>query len=59
MEGTRESSRNRSDANRRNLTPMKHKSALESAKIHGCLDRTRRRQVEAVFDVLRDSVLGD
>ncbi len=33
------------------------KSALESAKIHGCLDRTRRRQVEAVFDVLRDSVL--
>ena len=31
--------------------------ALESAKIHGCIDRTRRRQVEAVFDVLRDSVL--
>lgn len=33
------------------------KAALESAKIHGCIDRTRRRQVEAVFDVLRDSVL--
>ena len=32
-------------------------TALESAKIHGCIDRTRRRQVEAVFDVLRDSVL--
>ena len=32
-------------------------AALESAKIHGCIDRTRRRQVEAVFDVLRDSVL--
>ncbi|MFT5206063.1 MAG: hypothetical protein ACI9GC_001372, partial [Phycisphaerales bacterium] len=33
------------------------KSNLESAKIHGCIDRSRRRQVEAVFDVLRDSVL--
>lgn len=33
------------------------KANLESAKIHGCIDRTRRRQVEAVFDVLRDSVL--
>ncbi len=32
-------------------------AALESAKIHGCIDRTRRRQVEAVFDVLRDSVI--
>jgi len=32
-------------------------TSLESAKIHGCIDRTRRRQVEAVFDVLRDSVL--
>ena len=33
------------------------RTALESAKIHGCIDRTRRRQVEAVFDVLRDSVI--
>ncbi|MEE2912475.1 MAG: histidine kinase dimerization/phospho-acceptor domain-containing protein, partial [Planctomycetota bacterium] len=30
---------------------------VESARIHGCIDRTRRRQVEAVFDVLRDSVI--
>ena len=33
------------------------RTALESAKIHGCIDRTRRRQVEAVFEVLRDSVI--
>jgi signal transduction histidine kinase len=32
-------------------------AALDAAKIHGCIDRTHRRQVEAVFDVLRDSVL--
>ena len=31
--------------------------SLDSAKIHGCIDRTRRRQVEAVFDVLRDAVI--
>ncbi len=31
--------------------------ALESAKIHACIDRTHRRQVEAVFDVLRDAVI--
>ena len=31
--------------------------ALESAKIHGCIDRTRRKQVELVFDVLRDGIL--
>ena len=31
--------------------------ALESAKIHGCIDRTRRKQVELVFDVLRDAIL--
>jgi PAS domain S-box-containing protein len=31
--------------------------ALDSAKIHGCIDRTHRRQVEAVFDVLRDAVI--
>ncbi len=31
--------------------------ALDSARIHGCIDRTRRRQVEAVFDVLRDAVI--
>jgi PAS domain S-box-containing protein len=30
---------------------------IESARIHGCIDRTRRRQVEAVFDVLRDAVI--
>ena len=30
---------------------------LESAKIHGCIDRTRRRQVEAVFEVLKDAVI--
>ena len=30
---------------------------LESARIHGCIDRTRRRQVEAVFGVLRDAVI--
>ena len=33
------------------------RNLVESARIHGCIDRTRRRQVEAVFDVLRDSVL--
>ena len=32
-------------------------STLDSARIHGCIDRTRRRQVEAVFDVLRDAVI--
>lgn len=32
-------------------------NALEAARIHGCIDRTRRRQVEAVFDVLRDAVI--
>jgi len=31
--------------------------ALDSAKIHTCIDRTHRRQVEAVFDVLRDAVI--
>ena len=31
--------------------------ALDSAKIHACIDRTHRRQVEAVFDVLRDAVI--
>ena len=30
---------------------------VEAARIHGCIDRTRRRQVEAVFDVLRDAVI--
>ena len=30
---------------------------LDSAKIHACIDRTHRRQVEAVFDVLRDAVI--
>lgn len=30
---------------------------LEAARIHGSIDRTRRRQVEAVFDVLRDAIL--
>lgn len=29
----------------------------ETARIHGCIDRTRRRQAEAVFDVLRDAVI--
>jgi two-component system, OmpR family, phosphate regulon sensor histidine kinase PhoR len=33
------------------------KGALDSAKIHECIDRTHRRQVEAVFDVLRDAVI--
>lgn len=33
------------------------RAALDAAKIHGCIDRTHRRQVEAVFDVLRDAVL--
>lgn len=32
-------------------------SDSETAKIHGCIDRTRRRQAEAVFDVLRDAVI--
>ncbi|MDP7005304.1 MAG: ATP-binding protein [Phycisphaerales bacterium] len=32
-------------------------SALDSAKIHACIDRTHRRQAEAVFDVLRDAVV--
>jgi two-component system, OmpR family, phosphate regulon sensor histidine kinase PhoR len=32
-------------------------NTLDSARIHGCIDRTRRRQVEAVFDVLRDAVI--
>ncbi len=30
---------------------------LESAKIHACIDRTRRQQVEAVLDVLGDAVI--
>jgi PAS domain S-box-containing protein len=30
---------------------------LDSAKINACIDRTHRRQVEAVFDVLRDAVI--
>ena len=29
----------------------------DTARIHGCIDRTRRRQAEAVFDVLRDAVI--
>jgi len=33
------------------------RNLVESARIHGCIDRTRRRQVEAVFDVLRDAVI--
>ena len=33
------------------------KGALDSAKIHACIDRTHRRQVEAVIDVLRDAVI--
>lgn len=30
---------------------------LDSAKIHACIDRTHRRQVESVFNVLRDAVI--
>ena len=33
------------------------KNESETARIHGCIDRTRRRQAEAVFDVLRDAVI--
>ncbi len=40
-----------------NVEAEEAKSALDAAKIHECIDRTHRRQVEAVFDVLRDAVI--